>query len=98
MVSKTSLSGGRGRLRGATVTRIVLRGLHGDPVTLKIIQQWNVPGGPDCITYDAEGRLWVTLRWIGRVGVLDPETGVQEQFRVGRSPHGILIHQNVASR
>ncbi|MBE9603441.1 PQQ-binding-like beta-propeller repeat protein [Acetobacteraceae bacterium H6797] len=69
-----------------------------DPQTLKIVQQWNVPGGPDCITFDAEGRLWVTLRWIGRVGVLDPETGAQEQFRVGRSPHGILIHQNVASR
>jgi hypothetical protein len=33
----------------------------------------------------------MTLRWLGRVGVLDPRTGTLEQIRVGRSPHGIFV-------
>ncbi|WP_431285442.1 YncE family protein [Humitalea sp. 24SJ18S-53] len=61
-----------------------------DPTTLQMTQSWVVPGGPDCLTFDPEGRIWATLRWSGRVGVLDPETGAQESFRIGRSPHGIL--------
>lgn len=61
-----------------------------DPTTLRVTQAWTVPGGPDCLTFDQDGRIWATLRWAGRVAVLDPETGVQDSFRVGRSPHGIL--------
>jgi len=61
-----------------------------DPASLNVVQQWETPGGPDDITFDPQGRLWVTLRWAGRIGMLDPETGALDQLRVGRSPHGIL--------
>ncbi|MBC7434295.1 MAG: beta-propeller fold lactonase family protein [Rubritepida sp.] len=62
-----------------------------DAETLAVRRRFDVPGGPDCIAFDPEGRLWMTLRWLGRVGVLDPRTGALEQIRVGRSPHGIFV-------
>ena len=62
-----------------------------DAETLEVRRRFDVPGGPDCIAFDPEGRLWMTLRWLGRVGVLDPRTGTLEQIRVGRSPHGIFV-------
>ncbi|MFZ6764686.1 MULTISPECIES: YncE family protein [Acetobacterales] len=61
-----------------------------DPQTLAVTRSWKIPGGPDCISIDPQGRLWVTLRWQGRIGIVDPETGRMETQRVGRSPHGIL--------
>lgn len=61
-----------------------------DPQSLKVLQSWKIPGGPDCVSFDPQGRLWVTLRWQGKIGVVDPETGKLETQRVGRSPHGIL--------
>lgn len=62
-----------------------------DPGTLEVTRSLSVPGGPDCVTFDPQGRLWVTLRWKGRIGVVDPVTGAMETHRVGRSPHGILF-------
>ncbi len=62
-----------------------------DAATLEVRRIFDVPGGPDCIAFDAEGRIYATLRWIGRVLVLDPRTGEQAQIRVGRSPHGIFV-------
>jgi DNA-binding beta-propeller fold protein YncE len=62
-----------------------------DPETLEATARWEIPGGPDCIAFDPEGRLWVTLRWIARVAVVDVTTGVAETFPVGRSPHGIFV-------
>lgn len=62
-----------------------------DAETLEVRRRFDVPGGPDCIAFDPEGRLWMTLRWLGRVGVLDPRTGALDQIRVGRSPHGIFV-------
>ncbi|WP_353210147.1 beta-propeller fold lactonase family protein [Rhodovarius sp.] len=62
-----------------------------DAETLEVKRRFDVPGGPDCISFDPDGRLWMTLRWLGRVGVLDPRTGTLEQIRVGRSPHGIFV-------
>jgi DNA-binding beta-propeller fold protein YncE len=62
-----------------------------DADTLEVRRRFDVPGGPDCISFDPDGRLWMTLRWLGRVGVLDPRTGTLEQIRVGRSPHGIFV-------
>ncbi|MFC3127543.1 YncE family protein [Pseudoroseomonas globiformis] len=61
-----------------------------DPMSLDIVRTLQVPGGPDCVTFDPQGRLWVTLRWKGRIGVVDPMTGAMETQRVGRSPHGIF--------
>jgi len=62
-----------------------------DAETLAVRRVWNLPGGPDCITFDPEGRVWMTLRWAGRVAMLDPATGAVETIRVGRSPHGIFF-------
>ncbi|MFD1108999.1 YncE family protein, partial [Pseudoroseomonas ludipueritiae] len=62
-----------------------------DPATLETIKVLDVPGGPDCVSFDLQGRLWVTQRWIGRVAMVDPETGTLENQPVGRSPHGVLF-------
>ena len=61
-----------------------------DPTSLDVIRSLDVPGGPDCVSFDPQGRLWVTLRWKGRIAIVDPQKGVLETQRVGRSPHGIL--------
>jgi DNA-binding beta-propeller fold protein YncE len=63
-----------------------------DPVTLAPIQAFETQGGPDDLAFDPAGRIWMTLRWAARVGVLDPGTGAFETIRVGRSPHGIFVH------
>lgn len=62
-----------------------------DPETLAVTARWEIPGGPDCIAFAPDGRLWVTLRWIARVAVVDPKTGEVETIPVGRSPHGIFV-------
>lgn len=62
-----------------------------DPATLATVKVLDVPGGPDCVSFDPQGRLWVTQRWIGRIAMVDPETGALENQPVGRSPHGILF-------
>ncbi|MCX7933534.1 MAG: beta-propeller fold lactonase family protein [Rhodovarius sp.] len=62
-----------------------------DAESFAVLRRYEVPGGPDCIAFDPDGRLWVTLRWIGRVAIIDPASGQVEQIRVGRSPHGIFV-------
>lgn len=62
-----------------------------DPATLEVRQVHEIPGGPDCLAFDATGRVWMTLRWASRIGVLDPASGSFETIRVGRSPHGIFV-------
>ncbi len=62
-----------------------------DPATLDTVRVLDVPGGPDCVTFDPTGRMWVTQRWLGRIALVDPETGVVASQHVGRSPHGILF-------
>lgn len=62
-----------------------------DPASLDVVKVLDVPGGPDCVSFDPLGRLWVTQRWLGRIALVDPETGTVESQRVGRSPHGILF-------
>jgi DNA-binding beta-propeller fold protein YncE len=69
-----------------------------DPATLAITRVLRVPGGPDCLSFDPQGRLWVTLRWQGRIAVIEPETGKMEVQRAGRSPHGILYAAAAAQR
>ena len=62
-----------------------------DPRTLEPGRSFKLGGGPDCIDFAADGRLWVTLRFAKAVAVLDPATGAVERFPVGRSPHGIWL-------
>lgn len=63
-----------------------------DAKTLDIKRVYNVGGGPDCIDFAPDGKLWITQRWAGKVAVLDPATGAQETIKVGRSPHGIFVN------
>jgi len=62
-----------------------------DPATLDVRRIIEISGGPDCITFEPDGHLWVTLRWAGRIARVDPRTGEYETTRVGRSPHGIFF-------
>lgn len=72
-------------------SRVESRIAEVDAATLEVRRVFEIPGGPDCIAFDPEGRVYATLRWIGRVLILDPRTGEQAQIRVGRSPHGIFV-------
>lgn len=62
-----------------------------DPQTLDVKHVHEIGGGPDCLTFDADGTIWATLRWTGRIANLDPRSGAVRVTRVGRSPHGILF-------
>ena len=62
-----------------------------DAVTLQPGRTYKVGGGPDCIDFAPDGKLWITQRFAKSVAVLDPVTGVQTNYPVGRSPHGIFL-------
>jgi DNA-binding beta-propeller fold protein YncE len=62
-----------------------------DTASLNVARSYPMPGGPDCLDFAPDGKVWITLRWAGRVAVLDPEAGTYETLRVGRSPHGIMV-------
>ncbi|MFZ6844568.1 cytochrome D1 domain-containing protein [Undibacterium sp. RuTC16W] len=70
-----------------------------DQVTLENTGTIAVPGGPDCMELSDDGKtLWVTLRWIKKVAVIDvPSKKVIKLIPVGRSPHGVYFI-NHASR
>ncbi len=59
--------------------------------TLKVTNNYAVPGGPDCMDVSADGkRLYVTSRWAKKLSVVDLLTGqLMKQVPVGRSPHGV---------
>jgi YVTN family beta-propeller protein len=79
-----------GRALWAT-SRVQSRLAEIDPSTLDVRRIIEMPGGPDCIAFDPDGRIWVTLRWSGRIARVDPRSGEYETIRVGRSPHGIFV-------
>lgn len=62
-----------------------------DPVTLKPMRTYPIPGGPDDIAIDPEGNIWIAQRFAESVAVLDPQTGEYSTIPVGRSPHGIFL-------
>jgi DNA-binding beta-propeller fold protein YncE len=66
-----------------------------DPVSLAVLRTYKVPGGPDCMAFPGDGKLWVTQRFAEKVGVLDLASGELHSIAVGRSPHGIFL--NVAA-
>lgn len=69
-----------------------------DANTLAVLRSYKVPGGPDCIDFAPDGKLWITQRFIQKVGILDPATGDLRSFPVGRSPHGIFLTDGARER
>lgn len=70
-----------------------------DWTTLKVVDTYKTPAGPDCMEMLADGKtLLVTARWAGRLAVIDTEKkAVVKQIPVGKSPHGVWT-LNHASR
>ena len=62
-----------------------------DLATLKVTDEYAVPGGPDCMDVSADGKtLYVTSRWAKKLSVIDlASRKVVRQVNVGRSPHGV---------
>lgn len=62
-----------------------------DMQTLKAVEHYPAPGGPDCMEMLADGRhLLVTSRWARKLTVIDTQTRtVVQQVPVGKSPHGV---------
>jgi streptogramin lyase len=65
-----------------------------DMSRLRVEQEIAVPGGPDCMEVNASGKqVWVTQRWNRSVAMVDlDQSKVVKQIRVGRSPHGVYLH------
>jgi YVTN family beta-propeller protein len=70
-----------------------------DTETRQVVRQIPVPGGPDCLVFNADGsQIWVTGRWSHKVYVVDMRTfQVLRSIPVGRSPHGIYLHVDPTS-
>ncbi len=69
-----------------------------DARTLDVLRTYKVPGGPDCIDFAPDGKLWITQRFIQKVAILDPVTGAIQSLPVGRSPHGIFLTDGVLNK
>lgn len=63
-----------------------------DAATLAVVRTYRVPGGPDDLAFAPDGKIWFTLRFAEKVGILDPETGHLQTVEVGRQPHGIFLN------
>lgn len=63
-----------------------------DATTFAVKRSYMVPGGPDDIAFAPDGKLWITLRFARKLGVLDPASGDVQTIDVGRSPHGIFLN------
>ncbi|MDB5965898.1 MAG: YncE family protein [Polaromonas sp.] len=67
-----------------TISRIDLQ-------TLEVVDDFQAPGGPDCIDVSRDGKqILVTSRWIKKLTVIDVASRkVVRQVNVGKSPHGV---------
>jgi streptogramin lyase len=63
-----------------------------DTQTLQPLRTYKVPGGPDDTAFAPDGALWITQRFVGKVAVLDPQTGALHSIPVGRQPHGLFLN------
>lgn len=65
-----------------------------DMSTLQVVDSYAVPGGPDCMEVTADrSQLWVTSRFLRQVSVIDlQQRKLIRAIPVGRSPHGIYLH------
>jgi len=62
-----------------------------DGNSLRPLARYTLTGGPDCIAFAPDGKLWISRRWRDSLAVLDPENGAFEVIPVGRSPHGVFL-------
>lgn len=62
-----------------------------DLASLKVVDEYPAPGGPDCIEVLAGGKLLLTTsRWARKLTVIDTASKkVVRQVAVGKSPHGV---------
>lgn len=62
-----------------------------DMQSMKVVDNFVAPGGPDCMELSAGGKLiYVSSRWIKKVTVIDTATKeIVRQINVGKSPHGV---------
>ena len=62
-----------------------------DMLSMRVVDQYPAPGGPDCMDVSADGRyLYVTARWSRKLLVIDTaERRVVQSVKVGKSPHGV---------
>ncbi len=69
-----------------------------DTQTMAVVDNFTVPGGPDCIELSADGRyLFVASRWVKKLTVVDTSTHqVVRQVNVGKSPHGVWTLDHAA--
>lgn len=71
-----------------------------DTQTMSVVEQYDVPGGPDDMMVRADGKeLWTTARFARRVQVVDL---VSKQLKlsipVGSSPHGVFFLNHAGLR
>lgn len=59
--------------------------------SLSPVRRYTMSGGPDCIAFAPDGRLWISRRWADSIAVMDPTTGAFSLVGVGRSPHGVFL-------
>jgi YVTN family beta-propeller protein len=60
---------------------------------MTVVDQYEVPGGPDDMEVRADGKeLWATARFGRKVQVIDLTTGkLKASIPVGSSPHGVFF-------
>jgi DNA-binding beta-propeller fold protein YncE len=69
-----------------------------DADSLAIERQYRVPGGPDDIAFAPDGTIWITQRFAHGLLFLNPVTGATSRIEVGRSPHGLWLNTDRATR
>ena len=69
-----------------------------DAGTLRVVRNYNVPGGPDDIAFAPDGTIWITQRFEHGLLFLDPVTGTHTRIEVGRSPHGLWLNTAAPAR
>ncbi len=62
-----------------------------DAETLRPLLRYTLTGGPDCIAFAPDGKLWITRRFADSLAVMDPGTGELALVSTGRSPHGLFL-------
>jgi DNA-binding beta-propeller fold protein YncE len=58
----------------------------------RVVQNYAVAAGPDCMELSADGKtLWVTARWSRLLQSIDLQTKEVKSIPVGASPHGVYF-------